>query len=86
MKKYVFLITFLIINVLSLNSQPIPSGGQGHGTTNNQPGGGAPIDGGLGIILSLCLFYSIKKQKNNIYNKTNHLTKIFENKQNSFWK
>lgn len=54
----------ILFAILSFNtfSQPLPPGyPNGHGQTNNQPGGGAPIDGGFGILLVLSVFYGTKK-------------------------
>ena len=54
----------LLFVLLSFNtfSQPLPPGyPNGHGQTNNQPGGGAPIDGGFGILFSLSAAYGAKK-------------------------
>ena len=69
MKKVVLFITLIMIN-MSIYSQPIPSGGQGHGTTGNQPGGGAPIDGGLSILLVLSIAYVAKKKLLTIKSKS----------------
>jgi len=55
MKKIVkLLIVFLFLNVSWLTGfadPPLPPAG--HGTTGNQAPAGAPIDGGLGILLAL---------------------------------
>ena len=62
-KNYIVLLFVL----LSFNtfSQPLPPGyPNGHGQTNNQPGGGAPIDGGLSILLLMGAAYGAKKVYN----------------------
>jgi hypothetical protein len=58
-------ITLLTINPLSAqNGDPPPPPGE-HGQNGNQPpGGGAPITGGIGILLALGAAYGGKK----IYN------------------
>lgn len=55
-------ITLLSINLsYSQNGDPPPPPGE-HGQTGNQPpGGGAPITGGIGILLALGAAYGWKK-------------------------
>jgi hypothetical protein len=57
-----FTITLITINPLSAqNGDPPPPPGE-HGQTGNQPpGGGAPIAGGIGILLALGAAYGGKK-------------------------
>lgn len=66
MKTY--LRTLIITAIFALTSSiliaqgppPPPSGG--HGSSTNQPaGGGAPIEGGLGILLALGAAYGARK-------------------------
>ncbi len=60
MKKFlIIIISLYFINILSVNAQPVPP--TNHGNTQNQPGGGAPIDGGVGFLLVLGAFYSFIK-------------------------
>jgi len=58
-------ITLLTINLSTLSAQtpPPPNGGNGAPTPgNNTPvGGGAPIAGGVGILLALGAAYGFKK-------------------------
>jgi hypothetical protein len=64
MKKIKFILILLAIFTLPLVSLPDPPGPPGSGTAG--PGGGptpvgAPIDGGMGILLALGLAYGGKK-------------------------
>lgn len=42
-------------------SQPVPPPPANHGASGNQPGGGAPIDGGVSILLLMGAIYGTKK-------------------------
>ena len=58
-----FLLVGIFIPDLSADPPPLPAGG--HGGGNNQPPAGAPIDGGLGILFVLGIFFAgIKHYKN----------------------
>jgi hypothetical protein len=59
---FLITITLLTINPLSAqNGDPPPPPGE-HGQNGNQPpGGGAPIAGGIGILLALGAVYGGKK-------------------------
>ncbi|MFZ4400377.1 MAG: PID-CTERM protein-sorting domain-containing protein [Bacteroidales bacterium] len=64
--KIIILAILITISTISLIAQPIPppgSGipGAGHGLNGNQGNNGAPIDGGLSILLFLGTVYGIKK-------------------------
>ena len=66
MIKKIFVIAIITVAPLFINAQPTPpTGGEGgyvHGSGGNQPaGGGAPIDGGLSILLLLGAAYGSKK-------------------------
>ncbi len=50
---------YLTIQAQSVPPPPPPGGGQSGG--NNVPGGGAPVHGGLGIMLLLASGYGVKK-------------------------
>ncbi len=61
-KKIVLTLTitlFLILPFIGMaqgslpNNPPGPGGGAGHGSNNDQPGGGAPIDGGITMLMVL---------------------------------
>jgi hypothetical protein len=57
------MIAFLVIsNPLSAQEPPHPPT-VGHGSKGNQAPAGAPIDGGLGLLISLGLAYGIKKSR-----------------------
>ncbi len=59
MKKRIIVSVFLFVlgfSVLDANAQPIPGNTGGHGTQGNQPGG-APLDGGLFLILLMAAGY-----------------------------
>jgi hypothetical protein len=60
MKKIVLTITILLVGIcLYAQLVPPPSGYGQNG--NQQPGGGAPIDGGLSILLVMAAVYGFKK-------------------------
>jgi len=56
------MLAFLVIsNPISAQEPPHPPT-TGHGSQGNQPpGGGAPIDGGLSILLALGIAYGTRK-------------------------
>ena len=63
--KIIILVFFITISSIAF-AQPIPppgggATGAGHGLTGNQGGNGAPIDGGLSILLALGGIYGVKK-------------------------
>jgi hypothetical protein len=58
--KKVLLIIILALAPIIINAQPVPPPSQ-NGQNGNQPGGGAPIDGGLSILLVLAAVYGCKK-------------------------
>ena len=61
MKKIVLIIA-IVLGSLAGFSQPVPSGPPSqHGQNGNQPGGGAPIDGGLSILLAMGAIYAAAK-------------------------
>jgi len=69
MKKIKLVFILLAIFALPLISLPDPPGPPGSGTPGSNQGGGvtpvgAPIDGGLGILLALGLGYGGKKLYN----------------------
>jgi len=57
------LLILLTINLITINlaAQDPPPPPPGHGTGGNVPGGGAPIAGGIGILLALGAAYGGKK-------------------------
>ena len=64
MKKIKYIIACLLIAfTLNVFSQPNPPGNHGSGN-NEAPGGGAPIGGGLLILLGLGAVYGGKKLYN----------------------
>jgi hypothetical protein len=60
MKKIVLTITILLVSICSY-AQPVPPPSGFGQNGNQQPGGGAPIDGGLCIMLVLGATYGAKK-------------------------
>ena len=54
-------ITLLTFNTATLSAQDPPPPPPDHGTGGNVPGGGAPIAGGIGILLVLGAAYGGKK-------------------------
>jgi hypothetical protein len=63
LKKLMVLGAFLLISSVSFG-QPPPGGG-GHGSNENDPvGGGAPLIGGLSILLALAAGYGARKVYN----------------------
>ncbi|MFZ4414057.1 MAG: PID-CTERM protein-sorting domain-containing protein [Bacteroidales bacterium] len=76
MKIYILTALIAICSIL-LNAQPIPAGGAAHGQIGNQPAG-APLDGGLSILLLLGAAYGVRKihfKKNK--KNTNTVMQIF---------
>lgn len=59
MKKSILTI-IIVFSTIWLYAQPLPPSG-GHGQQGNQPGGGAPIDGGFSIILVMGAIYGAGK-------------------------
>ena len=58
MKKFI-LIVFIAISSIVLYAQPVPPPNNGHGLSGDQ--NGAPLDGGLSILLILGAAYGGKK-------------------------
>jgi hypothetical protein len=54
-------ITLLTINLSGYAGAPPPPPPPGHNSTGNVPGGGAPIAGGIGILLAMGAAYGGKK-------------------------
>lgn len=63
MKKAILIIAMLLVILVPviLTAQPFPPEPYSSGTGTNPVGGGAPIGGGLLILLSLALGYGSKK-------------------------
>ena len=59
MKKAILTIA-IVLGSICLYAQPIPPP-SGNGLNGNQPGGGAPIDGGLSILLAMGAAYGASK-------------------------
>jgi len=58
----ILMIIFTLMTVLPISAAaPPPPPPPGHGSGGNVPGGGAPIAGGLGILLALGAVYGGKK-------------------------
>ena len=56
LRKLLLTLVFLFASIFILNAiavDPPPPPGGGHGGGGNQPPAGAPIDGGLGILMAL---------------------------------
>ena len=66
MKKTIITLLIIIASVTTTNvfAQVPPPPPPGHGQTGNQPGGNAPIGGGLFILLGLGAVYGGKKTYN----------------------
>lgn len=60
LKKLIIIVVLIIVPVI-LPSQNPPPPPPGHGMSGNVPGGGAPIAGGIGILLLLGAAYGGKK-------------------------
>jgi len=61
MKKLI-LTVIIAISSITLFAQPVPPTGAGHGSGGHQGGGpGAPLDGGLSILILLGAVYCGKK-------------------------
>ncbi|MDA3943818.1 MAG: hypothetical protein PF694_09815 [Bacteroidetes bacterium] len=64
MKKIIaqlVLVIGLFLSSQALLAQVPPPPPSGHGESGNQPGGGAPIGGGLGILLTMGAAYGGRK-------------------------
>ncbi len=64
MKKIIVQIVIVIglsLSSMALLAQVPPPPPGGHGESGNQPGGGAPIGGGLGILMALGAAYGGRK-------------------------
>ena len=63
MKKTIIILLVIIASVTTTNllAQVPPPPPPGHGETGNQPGGNAPIGGGLFILIGLGAAYGGKK-------------------------
>ena len=59
MKKVILTITIILASIC-LYAQPVPPPSQ-NGQNGNQPGGGAPLDGGIGFLLLMSVAYGTKK-------------------------
>jgi hypothetical protein len=64
--KKIILIVLIAMSCNCIYSQPIPPPGggvpgSGHGLGGNQGGNGAPIDGGVSILLGLGAIYGVRK-------------------------
>jgi hypothetical protein len=62
-KSWIILVLslILVLSITELQAQPLPPNG-GHGQTGDQlPGGGAPLNPALGLIISAAGFYLLKK-------------------------
>ena len=60
MKKIILTIA-IVLGSLAGFSQPVPPPGSHGQDGNQQPGGGAPIDGGLSILLAMGAIYAASK-------------------------
>jgi hypothetical protein len=60
MKKIILTIA-IVLGGLGLFAQPVPPPPSSHGLPGNQPGGGAPIDGGFSILLAMGAIYGASK-------------------------
>lgn len=59
LKKLMVLGAFVLISGVALGQPPVP--GEQGGSGNSPAGGGAPLVGGLGILLALAAGYGAKK-------------------------
>ena len=63
--KHIYIISIIVFGLsftgIELFAQPIPGGSGGHGSTQNQSGGAAPLDGGLSVLLLLSATFAVKK-------------------------
>lgn len=54
----ILIMGFSISSLMLMAQDPPPPPSEGHGQNDNQlPGGGAPLTGGIGILLLLCSAY-----------------------------
>jgi hypothetical protein len=60
MKKLI-LTVIIAISSITIFAQPLPPTGANHGNHGNQPGNGAPLDGGLSVLILLGAAYGGKK-------------------------
>lgn len=60
MKNIIVIAIISLAPLLGL-AQPIPPSGAGHGSGANQPGNGAPLDGGLSILILMGAAFGGKK-------------------------
>jgi hypothetical protein len=67
------IICFIAFAQVSLAQAPPPPPSQKGSSTNKAPGGGAPIDGGLGISLALIAGFSVWKGFKGMKNKQSSL-------------
>ena len=61
--KKIILTVIIVIGVNGLYAQPTPPANTYHGSGANTPGngGGAPLDGGLGILIIMSFAWATKK-------------------------
>jgi hypothetical protein len=73
MKKLLITIAFMMIAGLTLIAQqpPHPNQGSAPGSENSPVGGGAPIDGGITVLMVLATAYAFKKTGIVFFNKKN---------------
>lgn len=65
MKRSIFLICIFLFAAFTVIAQPVPPSTADNGGTNGQVGGnGAPIGGGLALMLGLFAAYGTKKAWN----------------------
>ncbi len=71
--KKIYIISIIVFGLsftgIKLFAQPTPGASGGHGSTQNQSGGTAPLDGGLSILLLLSATFGAKKTYNNLKKK-----------------
>jgi len=63
-KKYILSLIFVLVISMGFAQQRGPSNPPGNPEVGPPLGGGAPIDGGLGILLALGAAYGLKKVHN----------------------
>ncbi len=74
MKKIAYIISiFLLSASLNLSAQPHPEvNGDGSGVGNNPvPGGGAPIGGGVMVMMGMAAFYAWRKHTSGLEHDEN---------------
>ncbi len=57
--KIILLSLMLAVSIVAI-SQPFPNGGNDPGPGNEQVGGGAPLDGGLSVLLIMAAVYALR--------------------------